>query len=211
MVINAKYVPGYLQQFSAMRIKPERVSEVDRIVNRINTGRSRYEGIEKATGVPWFFIGVIHYMEAGCDFSRHLHNGDPLTAKTVNVPAGRPASGKAPFTWEESALDAIRFKSLHNVKDWSVPAMLYVLEAFNGFGYRRASINIPSPYLWSFSNLYSKGKFVRDGVYDPNTVSKQAGAAVILKRVMERNNLLTTAIVSGGVVGLVLAAALFFF
>lgn len=31
----------------------------------------------------------------------------------------------------------------------------------------------PSAYLWSFSNHYEKGKYVRDRVWDPNYVSKQ--------------------------------------
>jgi lysozyme family protein len=35
----------------------------------------------------------------------------------------------------------------------------------------------------SFSNLYSKGKFVQDGHFDPNAVSKQCGAALMLKAV----------------------------
>jgi lysozyme family protein len=46
-------------------------------------------------------------------------------------------------------------------------------------GYRRRGV--PSPYLWSFSNLYTKGKFVADGHFDANAVSAQCGAAVMLK------------------------------
>jgi lysozyme family protein len=62
--------------------------------------------------------------------------------------------------------------------------MLFKMEQFNGFGYRVKGIN--SPYLWSFSNHYSKGKFTRDGFFDPNAVSKQIGAAVLLRRMSER-------------------------
>jgi lysozyme family protein len=43
---------------------------------------------------------------------------------------------------------------------------------------------VPTPYLWSFSSLYEKGKFVADGVFDPAAVSKQCGAAVMLKAVL---------------------------
>ena len=62
--------------------------------------------------------------------------------------------------------------------------MLFKMEQFNGFGYRVKGIN--SPYLWSFSNHYTKGKFTRDGFFDPNAVSKQIGAAVLLRRMSER-------------------------
>jgi lysozyme family protein len=58
--------------------------------------------------------------------------------------------------------------------------MLYRWEAYNGFRSRTLH-NINTPYLWSFSNHYSKGKFVADNVWDGNAVSKQCGAAVMLK------------------------------
>ncbi len=51
-------------------------------------------------------------------------------------------------------------------------------------GYRRKGIH--SPYLWSFSNHYTKGKFTNDGVFDSNAVSKQCGAAVLLRRMSEK-------------------------
>ena len=48
-----------------------------------------------------------------------------------------------------------------------------------GFGYR--SRDVATPYLWSYSQHYTKGRFVADHVFNPNAVSKQAGAAVLLK------------------------------
>jgi len=60
-----------------------------------------------------------------------------------------------------------------------MPRMLYLLEKYNGFGYRMR--RVPTPYLWSFSNLYEKGKFLQDGRFDPEAVSKQCGAALMLK------------------------------
>jgi hypothetical protein len=39
--------------------------------------------------------------------------------------------------------------------------MLYRFEANNGFGYRKRSV--ATPYLWSYSDHYDKGKFVADG------------------------------------------------
>lgn len=111
--------------------------------------------------------------------AEHLHNGDPLNARTVHVPANRPATGAPPFTWRESARDAMIFRKYAQVGNWDVPRVLYQLELYNGLGYRPRGI--PSPYLWCFSNLYSKGKYTADGNFDPNAISKQCGAAVMLK------------------------------
>jgi hypothetical protein len=85
-----------------------------------------------------------------------------------------------------SAEDALLLKKFNNISDWSVPAMLFRFEGYNGFGYRRREINMPSPYLWSYSNHYSKGKFVADGKFSPVAISKQCGAAVLLRRFFEK-------------------------
>lgn len=196
MATKATYTAQYLQMFNTMQIKPEKMAEVNAAVKKINAGIARYKSLQQTTNVPWFVIGLIHHMEANCDFTKHLHNGDPLTARTKQVPAGYPKTGTPPFTWEASATDALKLKALDKVTDWSIGNMLYLLENFNGAGYRNRGI--VSPYLWSYSNLYTKGKYVADGVFDANAVSKQAGVAVILKQVMKANNLLTAAVVAGG-------------
>ena len=162
--------------------RPQRKAVVAATVKRINANRKRYEKVGKAVGVPWYVVGIIHSLEASGNFSRHLHNGDPLTARTVHVPAGRPKTGKPPFTWEQSAIDALRLRGLGAWEDWSVPGTLYQLEAYNGFGYRDHHPNVPSPYLWSFSNHYTRGKYVADGRFSPTAVSQQVGAALLLKQ-----------------------------
>ena len=62
--------------------------------------------------------------------------------------------------------------------------MLYQLEGYNGWGYRDVKPPISTPYLWSFSNHYAKGKYVADGVWDGNAVSRQCGAAVMLRELV---------------------------
>ena len=125
--------------------------------------KDAYRGVERLTRVPWFAIAVIHSLEASSDFNCHLHNGEPLTARTVHEPPGRPASGNPPFSWEQSAVDALEFDGLTQVTDWSVEHLAYMLEAFNGFGYRQHHPQVKAPYLWSDSNQYTKGKYVGDG------------------------------------------------
>ncbi len=131
-------------------------------------------------------VAVVHNMESSQNFTRHLHNGDPLTARTVKVPAGRPKAGMPPFTWEVSTADALSIQNLDGDTDWSVAGMLYALEAYNGWGYRKGHPHILSPYLWSGSEHYTAGKFVADGTWSETAVSKQIGAAVLLRRLAER-------------------------
>lgn len=143
----------------------------------------RYEAVGEPLGIPWWFIAGLHLLESGFNFTTHLHNGDRLSARTVRVPRGRPVAGKPPFRWEDSAKDALELQKLTNLEDWSLPNALARWEAYNGFGYRHRGI--PTPYLWSMSTIYTKGKYVSDGRFDPEAISRQCGAAVFLRGLFE--------------------------
>ncbi|MCH5377622.1 MAG: hypothetical protein JJ992_27000, partial [Planctomycetes bacterium] len=93
----------YRRLFDECAIRADKASEIERIVSRIERNQERYNAVAENTGIPWYFVAVIHSMEASLNFSKHLHNGDPLTARTTHVPAGRPRTGSPPFSWEESA------------------------------------------------------------------------------------------------------------
>ena len=172
----------YQTLFSSCVVNPSRVGTVNSIIARIMPNQGRYQSVAAPLGIPWYFVAVIHNMECGLNFNGHLHNGDPLTARTFHDPPGRPPNGQPPFTWEQSANDALTSHrpSIVNQTDWSLPAILYRLEGYNGYGYRGLTPPLNTPYLWSFSNQYTSGKFIADHVFDPNAVSGQCGAAVIL-------------------------------
>lgn len=136
--------------------------------------------------IPWYIIALIHYLECSSDFTKHLHNGDPLTGYTVRVPAKRPQVGHPPpFTWEESAVDAMEYKKFNKQQSWSLPFILRTLERYNGVGYFKYKRG-NTPYLWSYSGHYTKGKYTADGKFSKEAVSAQAGAAVLMKRMEER-------------------------
>lgn len=175
----------YIFLLQTSEIKKEKRPAIKRIAEKILAGKNRYKHLEATTAVPWWFIGLLHALESGCDFRTHLRNGDPLKARTVQVPKGRQKTGTPPFTFEESATDALKYDKLFGKTDWDIATTLYRLETFNGFGYRKPEIDINSPYLWSMSNHYAKGKFTSDHHYDPSAVSQQAGAAVILRHMLE--------------------------
>lgn len=180
MQFTAALRDEYRRLFSTAKVRPERQALVAQTVASLVSHKPRYEKAGNPVGVPWWMVAVIHDLEASQNFNTHLHNGDPLTHKTVHVPAGRPP-GSPPFTWERSARDALMLDGLTHVADWSISHALFRLEGFNGFGYRNPTIDIPSPYLWSFCQHYTKGKFDADGHYDPNLVSQQCGAGVLLR------------------------------
>jgi hypothetical protein len=60
--------------------------------------------------------------------------------------------------------------------------MLTMLEQYNGLGY--ANRGVPSPYLWSGTDQYKSGKYVRDGVYDSAAIDNQPGCAGLLLAIM---------------------------
>jgi lysozyme family protein len=178
--------PEYEAWFAALTIRPENLTQVNIAVKQLIENKADYQKVAQATNnrMPWAFVGVIHAMECSFNFAGHLHNGDPLIHRTTRVPKNCPVNGTPPFSWQDSAVDALTRNGFKQETNWSIARMLYLLENYNGFGYR--SKQLPSPYLWSFSNLFSKGKYVADGVFDPEAVSKQCGAGVMLKALQNR-------------------------
>lgn len=175
----------YAELFGSSTVRPEKKTEINNVVSKIVSAWGRYQSVGKAVGCPAHLVALIHTMECGLSFDRHLHNGDPLTSRTTHVPAGRPTKGKPPFSWEESAVDALTEHGIGAWSDWSVPGLCYILERYNGFGYRNNHPDVKSPYLWSYTTAYTSGKYVADGSFDRNAVSKQPGAIAIFKTLIQ--------------------------
>jgi lysozyme family protein len=183
VILNDTLKKEYLDLYYSCIIDPSKTAIVTGLINRMLSNKSRYEAVAKQLNIPWQFIGVIHNMEASMNFSSHLHNGDPLSRRTIHVPSGRPADGTPPFTWEQSAADALTLRKIDQCKDWTIEGMLYQIEGYNGWGYRLHHPSILTPYLWSFSNHYTKGKYIADGTWSDTAISNQCGAAVLLKMI----------------------------
>jgi lysozyme family protein len=144
------------------------------------SAKRRYQWVSAKTGVPWCVTAVIHERECSQDWTGSLAQGDPWSRVSVHVPAGR-----GPFrSWEEAAIDALVNCAPHAARnrDWSIGGTLTKLEEYNGLGY--ASRGRPSPYIWSGTDQYISGKYVRDGVYDPDAVDNQLGCAGLLLAMM---------------------------
>ncbi|SDN71299.1 D-Ala-D-Ala carboxypeptidase family metallohydrolase [Ensifer sp. YR511] len=170
----------YVALFRSAEYTDQSAERSARKIAAIAVGNQRrYQTVGDPIQVPWWFIAGIHLLESSFNFTTHLHNGDPLSDRTFRVPAKHPKTGAPPFTWAQSAEDALRLKKYHGLLDWSLARALYRWEAWNGFGYRPH--RVATPYLWAMTTNYVKGKFVGDGVFLPNQPSKQCGAATFLK------------------------------
>ena len=151
------------------------------VAKRLVAAKQRYLTVESRTGVPWVFVAVTHQRESSQNWSRSLAQGDPWDRVSTHVPAGRGPFG----SWEEAAYDALVNCGPYAArnKDWSIGGLLTKLEEYNGLGYFRKGL--PSPYIWSGTDQYSRGKYVRDGVFDPNEVDKQLGCAGLIMAMMQ--------------------------
>ncbi|HLO47923.1 MAG TPA: hypothetical protein VK211_05830, partial [Kamptonema sp.] len=154
----------YVKLWQQCQINPSAVNDVKFYADKIQQHQAIYESVSDITGVPWYVIAVIHGLESTFNFKTHLHNGDPLTARTVGEPAGRPEQGNPPFTWNESAIDALIYDRATGVKFWTLANTLKFLEGYNGWGYRigKGRNTTPpcrSPYIYSHTNHYIKGKY----------------------------------------------------
>ena len=152
----------YAQLWDTMTVLPEWEQQAEWAARTVKAHACQYGGF----GAHWRLIGVLHWMECGCDFRRQLLNGQPYDRVTTIEPRGL-----GPWaSWRASTEAALARRAVRTLAD---------LERWNGMGYARREVN--SPYLWSGSNHgVGVGKYVADGRYDAAAVSKQVGAAVIL-------------------------------
>jgi lysozyme family protein len=174
----ARLKAANLARWNACHILPEWLRILDSVSHHLVNAKARYQAVETRTGVPWAVIAVIHQRESSQSWTASLAQGDPWNKASIHVPAHR-----GPFTsWEGAAEDAMIICPPHAAKwdDWSIGGALALLEQYNGLGY--AGRNLPSPYIWSATDQYHRGKYIQDGHFDPNAVDHQTGCAALLQR-----------------------------
>lgn len=182
---NAAMIAANEKLFAKAQIRPEWQGRIDAAARRLCDPRNKAWFTEesarlkrKGYDVPWFMIAVTKEMEAGVDagFKLSIAQGDRWDRVSINVPRGR-----GPFdSWFEAADDALIKCAPYMAqwKNWTMGGALTISMKYNGIGYFLKGI--PNPYLFSGTTLYTRGKYVRDGVFDPNAVSAQIGIAALL-------------------------------
>jgi lysozyme family protein len=186
------------KRWDTMVVHPNRIPELDKTAARLFSSKDRYVEVESrltALGYycPWWFTAITSEREYGGPphWDRQLSQGDPLSRVSWNVPAGRgPFHG--PDAWLRGCLDALIDCAPHTARDnhdWTPGGVATAFGDFNGEGY--AMRGLPSPYEWSGSDQYVKGKFTRDHYFDPNVVDVQEGCMPLLSRLMKLDPTIT--------------------
>jgi lysozyme family protein len=180
----AKLKDTELARWRAMTIHADLIPSLDRTAQRLIDHKSTYLEIERETSVKWFWIAPVHMRESDANFTRSLAQGDVLTRRSVNVPAGRlPLPAVPPFTFQAAAIDALTVcDHIDKWTDWSIGGLLLEFNRYNGLWY--ASHDVPSPYVWASTDQYKGGKFTSDHHYDSNYVDHQSGCAALLARMI---------------------------
>ena len=166
--------PEYADLLSRGVIDPSREAELEArfrlILDRAeNNHGDEWKAVTAATGVPMLWGIPSFERESSSDYSRSPAQGDRWDRPSVNVPRGL---GPYP-NWGASAVAAYRIDHLNMVTSWTWPRAMYEGELFNGFGPRNHGKH--TGYLWAWSNIYTGGKYVSDGVWDPNAHDQQCG------------------------------------
>lgn len=181
-----------VERWAAAQVRPQDRIRADKAAYLFSRLAPRYEAISQMRnpGAPAVILFCLHQRESGGDFSCHPHEGSPLTHRTRDVPKGRLPHPEPPYTFAQSAEDAYYVCDKLDRPEWTdCTTALQAIEAFNGTGYQRFHPNVPSPYLWAATTLYSRGKYTGDGRFDPLAVDRQLGCAAMLKA-MERHGII---------------------
>lgn len=151
-----------------------------RFVAIFTAHEARYERVAQQTDVPAVLVAALHFRESGGDFGTYLHNGEKLGQVTTLVPKGILFDA-----WEPAAVHALtKFSGLREQLGLSagstdLAAMATFAEHYNGLGYHHRGI--ASPYVYSGTDAYQKGKYVADGQFDAQAVDKQLGVMAMVK------------------------------
>lgn len=188
--VDAAY-KSYREQLAAGKGQPNAANSaaLDRQLAQTVTvdGRTMTRGqlvdeIAKKANMPPRLVAALWKREDDAmRTDRYFHNGEKLGRTTQNVPKGI-YFGKDQFI--EASVHALGQKRAIADKvglsygSTDRAAMAAFAEGYNGFGYRQRGVS--NPYVGAGTDLYSGGKYVRDGVYDPNARDKQPGVLSML-------------------------------
>ena len=118
--------PQYEKVFLSCRLKQGAESEVKTVGDRLVELRSHYEVVEQATGIPWWFAGLLHF---------HDWNF------------------REPALFEKKAVEVLMAKQYHQARNRTLGAYLWGLDLWNGF---RDGAGDESEWIWAGTNVLAK-------------------------------------------------------
>lgn len=167
------------------KMTPAQAEDLDLFVANWKKNQKRYEAVAQKTGVPAPLIAALHWRESTGDFTTYLHQGDKLGRKARHVPRNIPVFS----VWEDAAVHALTMSDKAAVRDdlgmkadtRDAAAMATYAEFYNGLGYDMRKTS--SPYVYSGTDNYSRGKYVSDGRYSKTYKDQQLGVLAMVDAV----------------------------
>lgn len=134
---------------------------------------------ERLTGLPWALVLAISWQESTCNDMSTIANGQRWDKVTTLVPKQEGPYG----SWAEAAkhsIDDHNRNNRHIIPDmlWTPSKCLFYAESWNGWAYYRRGLN--SPYICTFTNFETPGRYVGDGQFDPKARGANAGVLAVL-------------------------------
>lgn len=188
--VRAKMAEEYRYLWSVAELSGAMGKEAIRYARFLHENSARFQRVaDTFPGVPWHLFGVISVLEMGLNFNGTILNGDDWSRKTVHFPPGL-----GPWNSYEEAAE---WGFIHECNGWNFNwstmrwgdpgEYFYFLESWNGHNARtepQYSLTTPpgaSPYIYSGTQFYSKGKKQENPTrFNPELVSQQPGCMAIL-------------------------------
>ena len=121
--LKAEIHAEYQQAFSRCKVRAESMGLVKGITNRMVDLRSHYDAVEKATTVPWWFAGILHYKEWNF---------------------------REPAAFEQQVTKVLLEKKYNQATTRTLAAYLWGFDLWNGF---QNGVGDESTWVWGSTNV----------------------------------------------------------
>ncbi|MFP4299306.1 MAG: D-Ala-D-Ala carboxypeptidase family metallohydrolase [Spirulinaceae cyanobacterium] len=118
--------PEYEKAFLTCSLRQDVEAQIQEITEKMQSLRQYYETVEQATGIPWWFAGVLHYREWNF---------------------------REPDLFVRKVTDILLAKQYHQAKTRTLGSYLWGLDLWNGF---RSGIGDESEWIWAGTNVLER-------------------------------------------------------
>ncbi|MGK7888614.1 MAG: D-Ala-D-Ala carboxypeptidase family metallohydrolase, partial [Leptolyngbyaceae cyanobacterium] len=119
----SQVLPKYEQAFAQCSVQAASEGAVKMVAERMVDLRSHYEVVEKLTGIPWWFAGILHYKEW---------------------------DQKEPELFTQEVAAVLMAKNYHRAKTRTLESYLWGLDLWNGF---KSGVAEKSEWVWAGTNV----------------------------------------------------------
>lgn len=178
------------QRIAHLHLNPSKSQQQDLKSFEANYAKHKaeYEQVAAKSDLPPELIAALHWRESSGNFHTYLAQGDPLGKPAVHVPRGEPVR----TDWGLAAQDALNDHRGTQTKldlhkdSTDLAGIATYAEYYNGLGYSHKGK--PSPYVFSGTDQYTSGKYIRDGVYSAKTKDTQLGVVAMVQDLFEKEH-----------------------